>query len=329
VLSRWQIVLAPCALAACDGPQSALDPAGRDAERIAGFFWWMGGGALVIWLAVVGLAVYAIRLRPEPHGHGLARWLIIGGGAIFPSLVLLVLLVFGLAALPPLLALPPLSPGGGLVIEVTGVQWWWRVRYALPDGSTVELANELRLPVHERVRLELESADVIHSFWAPALAGKLDMIPGRTTSLALEPVRTGTVHGACAEYCGTSHARMGFRVVVSEREEFDAWLAAQARPAREPTGPAARAGAQVFLATGCGACHTVRGTPADGRIGPDLTHVASRRTLAAGVLPTDRAAFLRWIARPDALKPGAHMPPFEMLPDDELAALAAWLAELE
>jgi cytochrome c oxidase subunit 2 len=122
---------------------------------------------------------------------------------------------------------------------------------------------------------------------------------------------------------------MGFRVVVSEREEFDAWLAAQARPAREPTGPAARAGAQVFHATGCGACHTVRGTPADGRIGPDLTHVASRRTLAAGVLPTDRAAFLRWIARPDALKPGAHMPPFEMLPDDELAALAAWLAELE
>lgn len=318
-------MLALVALTACAGPQSALVTAGRDAERIAGLWWWMAGGALLIWLAVVALSLYAIRGQRERHSERAANLLIIGGGALFPTVVLGGLLAYGLSLMPSLLALPPAE---GLRVEVSGEQWWWRVRYHVPGREPIELANEVRLPVGRRVELTLSSPDVIHSLWIPSLAGKMDMIPGRVTRLPVEPTRTGVFRGACAEYCGDSHALMSLYAVVLEEDEFAAWLEHQATPARAATEAAAARGQRLFLENGCGACHTVRGTAAEGVVGPDLTHVGSRLSLAAGVLPTDPEAFARWIRSPEAIKPGAHMPAFGMLPDEQVRALAAYLEGL-
>lgn len=312
-------------LSACDGVQSALSPAGRDAERIADLFVVMTAGAAIIWVAVVGLSFYASRWRTREHPERYANALILGGGVVFPLVVLTALLVYGLASLPGVLALPPPAR---LTIAVTGEQWWWRVRYAPAGGPGFELANEIRLPVGERIELQLASADVIHSFWVPSLAGKLDMVPGRLNRMALEPTRTGVFRGACAEYCGTSHAFMSFYVVVMEQDAFAQWLRGEGRGAEPPAGPVAAAGQEAFLAYGCGSCHTIRGTPADGAIGPDLTHVGSRLSLAAGVLPTTPGNFERWIAVTRNVKPGAHMPPFDMLNGGDLVPLAAYLSGL-
>ena len=315
-------------VAGCSGPQSALDPAGRGAERIAALFWGMTVGAAVIWLALIGLAVYTIRIQHEAHSRRAADLLIIGGGAVLPTVVLTGLLAYGLAALPELVG--PV-PAGTLQIAVAGEQWWWRVRYLTAGGSSVavELANEVRLPVGKPVEFHLESPDVIHSFWVPALGGKIDMIPGRTNRLVLEPTRTGVFRGACAEYCGTSHALMSLYVVVLEPADFAAWLAAQQAPAQPPVLPLAERGQELFLANGCNACHTVRGTPADGVVGPDLTHVGSRLSLGAGILPNDPEAFRRWIAHTGNVKPEVLMPAFGMLPPEDVEALAAYLDGLQ
>ncbi|MBW3535426.1 MAG: cytochrome c oxidase subunit II [Gemmatimonadetes bacterium] len=313
-------------LGACGGPQSALTTASATAERIAHLWWWMAAGAAVLWVLVVGLATYAVLVRPGKHGERASRLLIVGGGAVLPTVVLTGLLIYGLAFIPELLE--P-GPEDGLRIEVVGEQWWWRVRYVTPDGSVVEAANEVRLPVGRRVELRLSSPDVIHSFWIPSLGGKMDMIPGRTTRIALEPGRTGVFRGACAEYCGASHALMAFDAVVLAEADFQAWLDHQAEPAATPgSGPASR-GRDAFLRNGCGACHTVRGTPADGVVGPDLTHVGSRLSLAAGTLPNEPEAFRRWIARTGEVKPGVHMPAFGMLPGEEVRALAAYMESLQ
>jgi len=313
-------------LAGCSGQQSALDPAGSGAERIADLFRWMVAGAVIIWILVVGLAIYSIRARSEPHSRNAGKWLIIGGGVVFPIVVLTVLLAYGLAMLPELTS--P-APAGSLKIAVTGEQWWWRVRYLPPGGEGVELANEIRLPVGEPVEFQLESADVIHSFWIPSLGGKIDMMPGRVTRLTLKPTRTGVFRGACAEYCGASHARMNFPVVVMERAEFARWLAQQAETAQPPATSLAARGQELFFANGCTACHTIRGTPANGVIGPDLTHVGSRLSIAAGTLPNEPDAFRRWIAHTQAVKPDVNMPNFGMLSPEELQALAIYLDGLE
>jgi cytochrome c oxidase subunit 2 len=310
----------------CTGPQSSLDPAGRAAERIAELFWWMAGGAFAIWIAMIWLTVSAIRGRVGKNTDRQARLYVIGGGAILPTVVLTALLVYGLGLMPELLA--P-APAGSLKITVTGEQWWWRVRYHEADGGHVELANEIRLPVGEPVEFELESPDVIHSFWIPSLGGKMDMIPGRRTRLVLHPTRTGTFRGQCAEYCGASHALMAFPVVVMERPAFDAWLEAQRQPAAQPAAPLAAEGGQLFFANGCSACHTIRGTDAHSSIGPDLTHVGGRLTLGAGIVGNDTNGFLRWLERTEEIKPGVHMPHFGMLPAGELNALAAYLESLQ
>lgn len=255
-----------------------------------------------------------------------ARLFIIGGGALMPTLVLAGLLIYGLALLPELLA--P-APEGSLRIKVAAEQWWWRVRYRLPEGGETELANEIRIPVGEPVEFELESHDVIHSFWIPALGGKMDMIPGRKTRLVLHPTRTGVFRGVCAEYCGVAHALMAFDVVVMETEEFTSWLNQQSQPAAETTEPSALHGREFFFANGCSACHAIRGTTADGIVGPDLTHVGSRMSLGAGTVPNEPGAFIRWIQQTDKIKPGVHMPHFRMLPPEELHALEAYLESLK
>jgi len=313
-------------LMGCSGNQSTLDPAGREAERIAILFWCMVVGAAVIWLSVIGLALYCVRAPAESFSRRRASVLIIGGGAVVPAIVLAVLLVFGLAMLPGLVT--P-APEGSLKIAVSGELWWWRVRYLTTSGEPIELANELHLPVGEPVEFQLESDNVIHSFWIPSLAGKMDMIPGRVTRLALTPTRIGVFRGVCAEYCGTAHALMKFDVVVEEKPKFDDWLAHQSQLAKPATEPVAKQGQDLFLATGCHACHTVRGTTASGIVGPDLTHVGSRRSLAAGTLPNEPDEFRRWIALTEEVKPGSHMPKFDMLPAEQRDALAVYLKGLK
>jgi cytochrome c oxidase subunit II len=316
------IGLATCA---CSGVQSALAPGGREAEHLARVFWWLTGGALSSWVLVMGIALYAVR-APERRDLSGPRRLIVWGGVIVPTLTLTAVAASGLSLLPEQLA--P-APPGSLRIAVTGEQYWWRVRYLPPAAAPVDLANEIRLPAGEQVELVLDSRDVIHSFWIPSLGGKVDMIPGRTTRLRLSPTRPGLYRGTCAEYCGASHAFMSFAVVVQEKAEFERWLAAQAAPAREPREPLARQGHEVLLANGCGACHALRGTPADGGVGPDLTHVGGRLSLGAGLLPNRATDFAAWVSATRALKPGVHMPAFGMLPAPELTALAAYLESLQ
>ena len=206
-------------------------------------------------------------------------------------------------------------------IEVIGEQWWWRVRYL--DGAgrpEFETANEIRIPGGQPVLLELKSADVIHSFWVPALAGKLDMIPGRTNRLRLLAARAGEYRGQCAEYCGGPHAFMAFFVIAEEEPAFEAWAANQRAPAGQDS--------DLFLRQ-CGACHTVRGTAAAGKLGPDLTHVGSRKTIGAALLPMNRGALAGWIASSQHLKPGNLMPSFQRLSGEELRGLASYLESLE
>lgn len=330
-----------CASLDCSvaGSQSALAPAGRQAAALADLFWGMTIGTAGVWLVVVGLALYATYFSRRPLSQRGARVLIIGGGVVVPSVVLTGLLVYGLALLPELLA--P-APPGALQVHVTGHQWWWRVRYPLvnnlqsKDGAAqpmsdahVELANEIHLPVGRPVEFILESSDVIHSFWIPSLGGKVDMIPGRSTRLLLEPTQIGIYRGVCAEYCGTAHALMSFVVVVESEQDFERWWQREQQLAAESTLAGARRGAELFLSNGCGACHSVRGTSARGKVGPDLTHVGGRHSVGAGILRRSHEGLRHFVSATDEIKPGVHMPAFGMLPPEDLTQLATYLESLE
>lgn len=337
---RAAAALAACGLVGCAGVQSALAPAGSEAQSIATLTWWLFIGGAIIWVGVVGLGLLAIRVGRANDAGGAwtgeesdalkrretrqARRLIIGGGVVFPIVTLTVLLVYGLRMMPPLLAAQ-----SDFVIDVTGEQWWWRVSYAGADSEAVASANEIRLPVDRRVTFRLAAADVIHSFWIPVLGGKIDMIPGRTNLLTVEPTAVGRYRGVCAEFCGLAHAMMAFDVVVMQEAEFEEWLRAQAADAAQPADETAERGQRLFLDNGCGACHRVRGTQARGEVGPDLTHVGSRLSIGAGTLPLDETRLAEWISQPLSFKPGAEMPSYHMLASDQLAAIAAYLRGLE
>lgn len=311
----------------CSGPQSALQPVGVEAEQIASLFWWMLGGGTLVWLVMIGLAIYSVRTSVEGPAIRQTRLLIIGGGTVVPTIVLTVLLLYSLPMLPQLLARPP---EGSLKVEVHGRMWWWRVRYpGSTKGESVELANEIRLPVGSPVEFRLSSDDVIHAFWIPSLGGKVDMFPGRSTRLTLNPTKTGLYRGACAEYCGSSHALMNFDVIVMERDEFESWLDAQRTAARESDSATAARGQKLFLRSGCHACHTIRGIVEQSSIAPDLTHFGSRHTVGAGILPNRTDQVARWISHADQIKPDVRMPAFRMLPDDDVDAIATFLKELK
>ena len=313
-------------LSGCSGIQSALDPGGEEALQVAQLFWVMVVAGGLIWLGVAGLQVYATRKRRHVIGDEVAGRLIFWGGAAIPGLLLLLLLGSALWLMP---GLRPFSKSGEtpkLRIEVTGEQFWWRVAYHPTDsGAPVVSANEIRLPVGERVEFLLKSTDVIHSFWIPSLGGKMDMIPGRVNRLSLMATKAGTYRGPCAEYCGTSHALMAFTAVAMEPEAFRQWLKTRS----DASAGASSAGHDLFLRHGCGACHRVDGTEANGDVGPDLSHVGSRATLGAGILPNDEQALRSFIAHPHLIKPGSKMPGFDMLPEHEIAGIAAWLKGLE
>jgi cytochrome c oxidase subunit 2 len=257
-------------------------------------------------------------------------------GAIVPAIVLLLVLGKTLLTLravaPPgaSLALAGDGAGGataaGLRVAVIGHDWWWEVRY--PDHQVIT-ANEIHVPVGEPVSLEVTAADVIHSFWVPQLAGKIDLIPGRTNRLLFQADRPGTFRGQCAEYCGLQHAHMAFLVIAQTPDEFSAWLAGQAAPAQQPVDSLVQRGAQVFAREGCISCHAVRygSEPVGGRIGPDLTHIGSRSTIAAGTLPNVRGNLAGWIVNSQALKPGNKMPPMPVEGDD-LQVLLDYLQSL-
>jgi cytochrome c oxidase subunit 2 len=312
----------------------ALRTAGRDAAETANLFRVMATGAVVIWLVTTALSLYATRSRRAPWSERAGLILIAVGGGVVPVVVLAALFAFGLPSLAR-----QRDDGARATTRVTviGEQWWWRVQYELPGGTRVELANEVKLPRDRVTAVTLTSTNVIHSFWVPALAGKVDMTPGRVTRLTLEPTVAGTYRGVCAEYCGASHARMGFDVEVMEPADFDRWLSEESRPAlatgRSISVPGTDMdpadGARAFARNGCGACHTIRGTPAIATIGPDLTHVGRRRRIAAASLPNRSEELVRFLARPDHIKPGILMPAFSMLPESELRAIAAYLQSLQ
>jgi cytochrome c oxidase subunit 2 len=276
-------------------------------------------GSAGLWAAVIALALYAARADPAYFTDRFGASLILWGGAVFPTGVLAVLLTYGLWLMPDMR-----TAGDGLRISVTGEQYWWRVRYEPERGTSFVSANEVRLPVGERVEFMLDAADVIHSFWIPSLGGKLDMIPGRTNRLVLQATKPGVYRGVCAEFCGPSHALMAFSVVAMERPDFDRWMETQSASAPRVVGR----GADLFLANGCGACHAVRGTEARGLIGPDLTHFGSRRNVGAGILPNTSENIVRFIRETETIKPGSRMPSYNMLSEEEATAIAGYLGSL-
>ena len=319
------VLLAP-ALAACGGSQSALSAGGPEADRILVLTWVLFIGGAIIMVATTALAVAAIYGR-APVRRWLSREAIVtAGGIVFPVVVLSALLAYGLLVLRAGGSTPD---DDALHISVVGEQWWWRVVYDDGAGGTFEMANEIRVPTGTPVVLTLTTADVIHSFWVPRLAGKLDMIPGRANTLTFTASEPGISRGQCAEYCGGAHALMAFNVVAMEPADFDRWFEKESGPAEPPTGPAERQGQLVFLSSGCGGCHAVRGSAASGRVGPDLTHLASRTSLAAGILPNNPEALSRWIVDNQHIKPGNLMPPYEIFNAGELDALSSYLAGLE
>jgi cytochrome c oxidase subunit 2 len=289
--------------------QSVFETLGPDAAITAEIGWVLFAGGAAIFLAVMALASYAVFSKSKPLFLS-EKTLIIGGGIVFPTVTLFILMLWSLARASGMHAPDPEA----LRIEVVGEQWWWRVRY-----PGFETANEIRVPVGRPVLLELTSADVIHSFWVPALGGKLDMIPGRTTRLRVRAERAGEVRGQCAEYCGGPHALMALHVVAVPEEEFHDWTSSQKIPAQRTN---------ALFAANCGACHTVRGTAAAGTRGPDLTHVGTRLSIGAGLLPNSRGALAGWIASSQHLKPGNLMPSFEHFSGPELRELAAYLEGL-
>ena len=217
----------------------------------------------------------------------------------------------------------------GLSITVTANQWWWDVQYNPTDPSkNIRTANELHLPVGVPVRITLVSNDVIHSFWVPSLAGKQDLIPGRQTDVTITPEKIGIYRGQCAEFCGAQHAHMALVVDVDSYDQFVNWWNRQMQAAPPPNNPLALAGYNIVTTSQCASCHAITGTPANGTVGPDLTHLAGRRTIAAGTLPMSKAGLYGWIADPQGVKPGAKMPAVPLEPN-ELHAVVAYLETLK
>ena len=217
----------------------------------------------------------------------------------------------------------------GLTVKVTANQFWWDVVYTTHDASKmVHTANEIHLPVGVPAEISLQSNDVIHSLWIPNLAGKQDLIPGRVTDLQILPQKAGTYRGQCAEFCGIQHAHMALDVTVESASDFQRWVAAQQRVAFAPSTPLQLAGYRYVTSRECSACHSIAGTPANGQIGPDLTHFASRRSIGAGTLPMNTGNLYGWVADPQAQKTGNHMPTIGIRPDD-LHAVVAYLETLK
>ena len=322
-----------------DHPQSTFDTSGPVAESQLILFYWIFWAAVIVFVIVGGILVYAaVRYRRRPgdgdpeqiHGHTRLEiaWTIV------PALVLIVV------AVPTVVTIfdNANSPEpGALTIDVIGHQWWWEFRY--PEQGLVT-ANELHIPVGEVVNVNLDSKDVIHSFWIPKIAGKVDVVPNHKNTMWIQADEPGLYLGQCAEFCGVAHAHMRFRVIAEPRDEFEAWIARQLEPATSPSDPLALEGHDVFMTSqaGCWSCHKIEGTEkARGTTGPNLTHVASRSHIASGILENTQGNLRRWLEDPDDVKPGNIMArdgevftnPDKKLTEPEISALVAYLRTLE
>ncbi|MGY2128872.1 cytochrome c oxidase subunit II [Blastococcus sp. SYSU DS0617] len=310
---------------AAPGGGPVLDPVGPEAAQIAGLTWFMIALGGLLWLATVVFLVLALRHRarraPRESEHG-AKAFIAVWGVIVPLVVLPAVFAYSLVVGVDI-SRPP--PPGELTVEVVGHQFWWEVHY--PEADVVT-ANEIHVPVGRPVRLEMTSADVIHSLWVPQVAGKLDLLPGRTTTLSFQVDEAGRYLGECAEFCGIQHARMQFVLVAQEEEEFGEHLLALQAATAEPDSDLEEAGREVFLAAGCGQCHRIEDVSEGDDLAPDLTHLASRDTIAAGMLENTRGNLAGWILDPQGLKSGVRMPPSNLSGED-LQALLAYLESLE
>lgn len=309
-----------------------LDPAGPFAgpiQTVAWVLFVMAAVVMVVVLVALGVALFGPRKWKRRVGGERLIWI---AGLAFPVVVLTGLLIYGLTTTARVADAPK---AGEMRVRVTGEMWWWRVAYLDDQGrEIVQDANEVHIPAGQPVVFELESADVIHSFWVPRLGGKTDMIPGRRNFMRLQADAPGTYGGQCAEYCGGPHALMGLVVVAHAPDDYAAWLERQSRPAAavpSAQGPLALIdqGRNVFAASGCAACHTIRGTEANGLAGPDLTHVGSRQTLGAGILPNNQGTMAGWISDSQSLKPGNRMPSYAVLSGQDVRAVAAYLESLK
>jgi cytochrome c oxidase subunit II len=298
--------------------QSMLHPVGPAAQQIATLWWVMFVVYGVVFVLTVALFAVALALpRRDRDGPGTA--FVAFAGLVAPTLILIVMLIYTVL----LSRADQREPS--FRVEMIGHRFWWEVRY--PDRGIID-ANELHLPVGELIEIELRSSDVIHGFWAPNLAGKIDVLPDHPTTLRFEIDRPGVFRGQCTEYCGIQHALMAFRVVAHEPEDLRDWLDARTRtaPAPVPEDPELARGRQIYLAAGCGECHRIAGVSV-ANAGPDLTLIGGRLTLAAGVFPNTAENLERWIDDPQAMKPGARMPPTPLSPA-ERRALVAFLRSL-
>jgi cytochrome c oxidase subunit II len=333
-MKRLPVAGLALALAGCRGVQTMLDPAGEQAGDIDIVWRTMLVVCGVMYLLVLGFLAWAlVRARRAPKdsvpimgetaAEPMLRRSLTGWTALIAAgLVLLTTVSF--------LVDRSLAEAGPdpLRIKVTANQWWWQVEYRGDAPSeNVLTANELHLPKGRPAVIELAANDVIHSFWVPNLAGKTDLIPGRTNYLAVTPQRAGAFRGQCAEFCGWQHAKMAFDVVVDEPAAFQAWMARQTVAAPQPVGFQATLGQSLFESKACVMCHRIQGTQAGGTVGPDLTHLKSRGHIAAGTLPNTRAHLQAWIADPQGIKPGTKMPRVS-LSSGELNAIVTYLETL-
>jgi cytochrome c oxidase subunit II len=320
-------------LAACAGRQSVLDPQGLQSDQIRTTFFIFLAVAAVVWIAVV--LVLAIGMLRRKRASDMPLDLHEG----FEQRAGRLVLVLGAATTVIVLSLSFVSYAGqrtifakdenALRLKIVGHQWWWEVRYEAdnPHQSFVT-ANEIRIPTGQPVKVELESADVIHSFWVPSLTGKMDLITGQKNELQFTAKNAGVYRGQCAEFCGLQHAHMAFAVIALPPDEFERWRDHQNRSADSPVDPLGKQGEALFRARGCALCHNISGTLAGGQLGPDLTHIGSRTTIAAGTLPNNPATMGAWISDPQHVKPGNLMPKMP-LQSHELIAILHYLEQLK
>lgn len=303
-----------------------LSPGGESGRRVEGLWWlllWVSVAVFVVVLALMVVSIVRSKGAPDQTAptESEPRWgarFIVTAGVAIPTVILVAVFVVSLADVRALADDPNEDV---LTVTVTGHVWWWEAEY--PNGAIT--ANEIHIPVGQPVRFRLESADVIHSFWIPALGPKRDMIPGQTNTLRLTADEPGRYRGQCAEFCGLQHARMGLFVVADP--DFDQWVAHMAEPAEAPDAPGALEGRDAFLAGSCAGCHAIRGTEADARVGPDLTHLASRQTIGAASWDNTHDNLTQFVTDAQSLKPGAVMPPAELTPD-EIAMVVTYLETL-
>jgi cytochrome c oxidase subunit 2 len=316
--------------------QSTFSDAAVEVRQFNGLFLIFLIVCGIMYLLVIGFLVAGLLRRrrgsanvvEEGRHHEsdpLMRTTLIGWGALIGvSLVALAIASFVADRL-----MANAATNEKLSVTVTANQWWWDVQYDAADNSKmIRTANELHLPAGVPVHIYLKSNNVIHSFWVPSLAGKQDLIPGRVNDITINPTKVGVYRGQCAEFCGAQHAHMALTVDVQSYPDFIRWWQHQLQPAPAPATPLTQAGYNFVTSRNCGACHNIAGTTANGTVGPDLTHLASRRTIAAGTIPMSRGNLYGWVADPQSLKGGTHMPTIGLEPD-QLHAVVAYLETLK